>query len=120
MLLRVVKRNALHAIDRFQPFGHGLRLVIGHVDKHDLCRAKRDKFILHQMQALVRLRVLRQIRRKLVLHLYPVPRKRGKHQPNGDNQKDQIPLVYNKAGKLIHEALFVVFRFLTHDSHSCV
>ena len=73
MLLRVVKRNALHAVDRFQPLGYGLRLVIGHVDKHDLCRAEGDEFILHQMQAPVCLRVLRQIRRKLVLHLHPVP-----------------------------------------------
>ena len=40
MLLRVVKRNALHAVDRFQPLGYGLCLVIGHVDKHDLCRAE--------------------------------------------------------------------------------
>ena len=73
MFLRVVKRDALHAVDGFNPLGHGLRLVIGHVDEHDLCRAEGDKLILHQMQALIRLRILRQICRKLILHLHPVP-----------------------------------------------
>ena len=115
----VVKAHALHAADIRDLLGDGLRLVIRDVHQHELGRAEGGELVLHQVQALVRLRLLRQVGGQLVFYLHPAAGEDREDQPDRNDQKNQIPFVDDEAGELVHEALFLVFRFLTHNSRSC-
>ena len=104
----LVKAHALHALHAAQLLGDLVGAGVGHAGDHQLGRAEGGKLLRHAVQALPRLRLGGQIGRQVVFHLDPVAGHGGKNQPQRDQQKDQIALVYNKGCELYHEACTVL------------
>ena len=115
VLCRVVKGDALHAVDPFELFKKGLRLLVGEVCRHELGRAVGDELLLHHVQALLRRGARGQIGRQIILYLDPIAGEEGKDHEDADEQEDEVSFVHNECGQLHHEAAVFFVRFI-HDS----
>ena len=99
---------------------HGLYLFLelktfikGNVRDHYLSRAESDELFIHELKALLCLRVITEISFDVILNLHPVGRKKTEDQRYYIDQEKQHSLVYNECGDLQHRAgaLFCFFHF---------
>ncbi len=113
VVLGVVVLHPLYPFDPGDLIFQFLGLVLRNIRHHNLGTAVSDELILHDVQGLAGLRILRQIGRQFTLHLHPVAGKSGENQHNDGKQEKQIPFIHNEGGKLGHKAvshLFLIFR----------
>ena len=115
--------DALDALDLLQLIADGLSPLPGHVFHHHLGRAVGNELLVHQIQTLPGLGMIRQIGLQIVFHRDPVPGDSGKNQADHQHQKEKIPLIHNEGGKLHHGIGLVVLIFGSHGasllSRSC-
>ena len=94
--LRVIVGNQDHVPDPGQGLRERFRLFLRDPVHHDLGRAVGDEFSLHDVQALVRLRLLGKVDRDVVLHLDPADGEDGKHDRR-EKQRAEKPSVFDNA-----------------------
>ena len=96
MVSRIVKIDRLHALDLLEIVQHARGILVGDVRNHDLRRAVGGKLALHDVQRLLRLRLLRQIERQIILHLDPVAGEHGENDKDDGDQEKQIAFVHDE------------------------
>ena len=87
MVLGVVVLHPLYSVDPGDLIFQFLGLVLRNIRHHNLGTAISDELILHDVQGLPGLRILRQIGRQFTLHLHPVAGKSRENQHNDGKQE---------------------------------
>ena len=113
VLGRVVKVDALHAVDRFQLFKKSLRFLVGEVRDHELGRAVCDELLFHHIQPLLGRGVRGQVGGQVVFHFDPVAGEEGEGHEDPHQQEEQIPFIDDEGRELQHEAA-AVFAVIFH------
>ena len=113
VLGRVVKVDALHAVDRFQLFKKALRFLVGEVRDHELGRAVCDELLFHHIQPLLGRGVRGQVGGQVVFHFDPVAGEEGEGHEDPHQQEEQIPFIDDEGRELQHEAA-AVFAVIFH------
>ena len=116
---RFVVVNTLHALNGFD-----LRLERGSLIRRDVCHhdlrcAVGDELLVHNVESLLGLGIVRQIKGKVAFHLDPAAGEEGKNQQDDRKQEDEVALVYDEGGDLFHKGTAVLFG-VTHGARRCL
>ena len=110
MAAAVVKFHGFYALGVLYPPAELLGLFKGDVLHHDLGGAEGGKFLLHQLQTLAGLGILREIIGQAVVHLHPVSRKGAENRCGQKGKKQYVSFIHNEGGNALHQAhLFLYF-----------
>ena len=102
MLARVVEVDALHPVDLPERVKKPLRLPVGEVCGHELCRAVGDELLFHHVQALLGGGTRGQVGGQIVFHRDPAAGEDGEGDGDAHQQEDQIALIHDERGYARH------------------
>ena len=113
----IVKGDALHTLQLGKLRLQGPGGVQRNIGNHHPGGAEGGELVLHHVQALPGLRLRRQVKGHVVLHLHPVPGEHGEDHADDHQKKEQVAFVHDEGGQLHHEA-FVLRFVVCHRSVS--